>query len=124
MKTTWERFQSATLSLARSGSIKERLTTAYRRHLADIQVEELPEQIREEFRAFSCSLRREPPLVRGDDAIRATIRKMSVADANGAATSVVRMFSALPRSGAAARARTQPQRRTAKVVPLFVKDAH
>jgi len=122
MKTTWERFQSATLSLARSGSIKERLTIAYRRHLADVQVDELPAQIREEFRAFSCSLRREPPLVRGDDAIRATIRKMSDADANGAATSVVRMFAALPRAGAGSRTRTTTAR-SAKVVSLFGKDA-
>jgi hypothetical protein len=112
--TTWERFQSATLSLARSGPIKDRLNDAYRKHLADLAAEELPEQIRDDFRALTCSLHREPPLMRGDDAIRATIRKMSNADANSAATTVVRMFAALPRSAAASRAPT-----AATIVPLF-----
>lgn len=120
MKTTWDRFQAATLSLARSGSIKDRLNDAYRRHLADVAVEDLPEAIREDFRAFSCALRREPPLTRSDDTIRATIRKMSNADANSAANSVVRMFAALPRSAAAA-ARAQAQA-SGSVVPLFARD--
>ena len=118
MMTAWERFQSATLSLARSGPIKDRLNDAYRKHLADLSADEIPEQIREDFRAFTCSLRREPPLMRGDDAIRATIRKMSNADANCAATSVVRMFSALPRSATVTRLPT-----SATVVSLFAAEA-
>src|SRR6185437_1003180 len=40
--TAWERFQSATLSLARSGPIKDRLADAYRNHLAEVREEELP----------------------------------------------------------------------------------
>lgn len=115
--TTWERFQSATLSLARSGPIKDRLNDAYRKHLADLSTEELPEQIRDDFRAFTCSLHREPPLMRGDDAIRATIRKMSNADANYAATTVVRMFAALPRSASANRVPG-----AATIVPLFAAE--
>jgi hypothetical protein len=46
MSTTWEKFQGATLSLARSGSIKERLTDAYRNHLSAVAEEELPREIR------------------------------------------------------------------------------
>ena len=34
MSTTWEQLEGAALSLARAGSIKDRLTDAFRNHLA------------------------------------------------------------------------------------------
>ena len=48
MKTAWEKFQSATLCLARSGGIKERLTDAYRNYLALVTEEDLPKDLRED----------------------------------------------------------------------------
>ena len=42
MSTAWDNFQGATLSLARSGTIKDRLTDAYRNHLAAVTEDELP----------------------------------------------------------------------------------
>ena len=98
MSTTWEKFQGATLSLARSGSIKDRLTAAYRNHLAFVVEDELPKELREQFREFHSALTREPPLLRGEDAFRATIRKMSTDEADRIACTVVRMFAALPRN--------------------------
>ena len=74
MNTTWERFQGAALSLARSGPIKERLAIAYRSHLAGLDEDELPDDVREQFRCFNCALTREPPLSRGEDAIRRQAR--------------------------------------------------
>ena len=41
MNTTWEQLESAAVSLARSGAIKDRLAEAYRNHLALVNVEEL-----------------------------------------------------------------------------------
>jgi hypothetical protein len=96
MSTTWEQLEGAALSLARSGPIKDRLTEAYRNHLAFVKPEELPEGLRAEFRACHDALTRERPL-RGEDAVRATVRKMSSSEADEVACSVVRLFAAIAR---------------------------
>jgi len=96
MATTWEQLEGAALSLARSGAIKDRLADAYRNHLAFVRVEDLPEVVREEFRACHDALTRERPL-RGEDAVRATVRKMSASEADELACTVVRLFAAIVR---------------------------
>ena len=99
MSTTWERLEGAALSLVRSGPIKDRLADAYRNHLAYVRAEDLPEALREEFRACHDALTRERPL-RGEDAVRATVRKMSSGEADEVACSVVRLFAAIVRESA------------------------
>jgi len=96
MSTTWEQLEGAALSLVRSGAIKDRLADAYRNHLAQVKTEELPERLRAEFRACHEALTRERPL-RGEDAVRATVRKMSNHEADELACSVVRLFAAMLR---------------------------
>ena len=91
MNTAWEKFQGATLSLVRSGSIKDRLVAAFRDHLADVAEEELPRELRERFHNLRCSLTREQPL-RGEDAIRATVRKMSCQEADRVACILVELM--------------------------------
>ncbi len=118
MNTAWEKFQGATLSLARSGPIKDRLLEAYRNHLSDICEDELPREIREEFRAVSLNFTRERPMLRGEDAVRATIRKMSNDEADRLACSVVHIFSAIPRGAPAVRHAS-----SAQVVPLYLAEA-
>jgi hypothetical protein len=118
MSTAWDKFQGATLSLARSGSIKDRLADAYHNYLSDISEDELPRELREEFRAVSLSFTRERPMLRGEDAARATIRKMSNEEADQLACSVVRIFSVIPRGGPAVR-----NAASAQVVPLYVAEA-
>jgi hypothetical protein len=95
MSTTLEKFRGAALSLARSGSIKDRLTDAYRNHLALVDESELPRELVADFRAVSRALNRERPLLRGEDTFRATVRKMSNVEADEVASSVVRMFGAM-----------------------------
>ena len=97
MSTTLDKFRGATLSLARSGPIKDRLTDAYRNHLAHIDVSDLPLELVEEFRAVSYALNRERPLLRGEDTFRATVRKMSNKEADEVASSVVRLFGEISR---------------------------
>ncbi len=97
MSTAWDKFQGATLSLARSGSIKDRLTDAYRNHLAAVAEDELPREIRAQFHDVRCSLTRERPQ-RGEDAIRATVRKMSRLEAETIAEKVVEMLTVMARS--------------------------
>src|ERR1041384_6451506 len=66
-RTTWEIFQGATLSLVRSGALKDRLNDAYRNHLSYINEMELPREVREDFRSFNRTLTRERPLNRSED---------------------------------------------------------
>jgi len=103
MSTAWDKFQGATLSLARSGSIKDRLTDAYRNHLSAVAEDELPREIREQFHNVRCSLTRERPQ-RGEDAIRATVRKMSSHEAETIAEEVVQMLTVMARAPQSTRA--------------------
>ncbi len=114
MSSAWEKFQEATLSLARAGSIKDRLVDAYRNHLSAVAEDELPREIRAQFRDVRCSMTREQPQ-RGEDAVRATVRKMSSHEAEGIAEKVVQMLSVMARSPHPARTSAPP--------PLFLIEA-
>jgi hypothetical protein len=118
--SAWEKLQGATLSLARSGALKKRITDAYRNHLSLLDETELPKDLREAFRNVSNTLTRQPPLVRGDDAFRATIRKMSNGEAEHVATCVVKMFGAVQQRGTGVLHRTHA---SAQIVPLYVADS-
>ncbi len=121
MNTTLDRFQGATMSLARSAHIKERITDAYRNHLALVTEDELPIELREEFRTLSDELKREPPLLRGEDSIRATVRKMSCDEAEAVARRVVSIFVVLSLTQGGLR--TKPSKSVANVVPLYLAEA-
>jgi hypothetical protein len=101
MNTAWQQLEAAALTLARSGAIKDRLADAYRNHLSLVNAEELPEGLRAEFCACHAALTREAPL-RGEDAVRATVRKLSSHEADELACTVVRLFAAMVREGARA----------------------
>jgi hypothetical protein len=116
-RTNLEIFQGATLSLARAGALKDRLTAAYRNHLACIDETDLPREVREDFRSFNHALTRERPLLRGEDAVCATIRKMSNGEAEAAATSVVKMLCALQRGPGSSRSAP------AAIVPLYLSSS-
>ena len=101
MNTAWQQLEAAALTLARSGPIKDRLADAYRNHLSLVNADALPEGLRAEFRACHAALTREAPL-RGEDAVRATVRKLSSHEADELACNVVRLFAAMVREGARA----------------------
>jgi hypothetical protein len=108
MSPAWQQLEAAALTLARSGSIKDRLADAYRNHLSLVSAEELPEGLRAEFRACHDALTREPPL-RGEDAVRATVRKLSNHEADELACTVVRLFAAMVREGTLAGVAEDPE---------------
>jgi hypothetical protein len=118
MNTVWESFQGATLLLVRSGSIKDRLSEAWRQHLVKVDSDSLPRDLRDEFVALAGEFTREAPAHRGEDSVRATIRKMSNEDADRIAARVVQLFAAMPRSMTVPRAQA-----IAQVVPLFLAEA-
>ncbi len=126
MNTTLDLLEAATVSLTRSAPIKDRLTDAYRNYLAYVDERDLPADVCEEFRALSDTLTRIRPQSRGDDALRATVRKMSSNDAAAAASAVVRMFGAVSRASTGA-SHTEEAASTAKsvtnVVPLHAAQA-
>jgi hypothetical protein len=102
MNSTLDLFEAATVSLTRPASIKDRLADAYRNYLAHVDENRLPADVCEEFRALTDTLTRTHPELRGDDALRATVRKMSTSDAAAAASAVVRMFGAVSRASMSA----------------------
>ncbi|HVN45400.1 MAG TPA: hypothetical protein VMT66_09105 [Steroidobacteraceae bacterium] len=109
MSTAWQELEAAALTLARSGPIKDRLADAYRNHLSLVSAEDLPEGLRADFRACHGALTREVPL-RGEDAVRATVRKLSSQEADELACSVVRLFAAMVREGTRAEAAQDSER--------------
>lgn len=96
MTRVYDRLESATLLLTRSGAIKDRLNAAWRHYLASLEPEDLPREVRLQFFELSAAMQRERPL-RGEDSVRASIRKMSNEQAETHAAQIVRMFSRLTR---------------------------
>ena len=96
MSRVYDRLESATLLLARSGAIKERLEGAWRQCLANIEADDVPHELRLQFLELASQMQRERPL-RGEDAVRATIRKMSNEEAERHASVIVRMFCRMTR---------------------------
>lgn len=97
MSSAWECLHSATLELVRSTPIKQRLVSVYRRYLIGLPEDALPLEVRESFRQVMSSLRGVQPL-RGEDAVVASVRKMSNQEADDCAALVVEMFGQTCRS--------------------------
>jgi hypothetical protein len=97
MLSAWECFHFATLELVRSTPIKQRLICAYRRHLASLAEDQVPGEVRESFVQVMRSLRGVQPL-RGEDAVVASVRKMSNQDADDCAALIVEIFGVMSRS--------------------------
>jgi hypothetical protein len=91
MLAAWECFHSATLELVRSTPIKQRLICAYRRYFASLPADEVPAEVRESYCQVIGSLCGVAPL-RGEDAVAASVRKMSNQEADECAAQIVEIF--------------------------------
>src|ERR1700734_785142 len=91
MITAWECFHFATLELVRSTPIKQRLICAYRRYLASLPTDEVPTEARESYAHVLRSLCGVAPM-RGEDAVVASVRKMSNQEADECAAQIVEIF--------------------------------
>jgi hypothetical protein len=96
MISTWDCFRLATLELVRSTPIKQRLVSAYRRNLSLVQEDQLPDDVRETVGQVMRSMRGVQPLA-GEDAVAASVRKMSSQEADECAALIVEIFAALSR---------------------------
>jgi hypothetical protein len=119
MSRVYDRLESATLLLARAGAIKDRLNGAWRQCLASIEPEDFPRELRLQFLELSQAIQRERPL-RGEDAVRATIRKMSNEEAECQSAVIVRMFCRMTRQQELEVALPMPT--SAAVVQLFAAE--
>jgi hypothetical protein len=97
MSSVWESFLAATAILVSAGPIKQRLAEAYRAHLATVDQEELPREIRDEFSSVSNCLCCVRPM-RGETAVQATVRKMSEPEAGRLAVRIVDMLAVIART--------------------------
>ena len=96
MSSAWEHFFAAAGILASAGPIKHRLVEAYRTQLADLDQDDLPKEIREEFSSLSTCMSCVRPM-RGETAIQATVRKMSDQEAGGVAVRIISMLGVIAR---------------------------
>lgn len=75
-----DRFYAAVSVIAGHGNMKQRLVCAFEEHLAIIENDELPRAVRGDFAKLRGLMSGVEPL-NGEGHIRATVRKMSVAEA-------------------------------------------
>ena len=101
MISAWDCFHLATLELVRSSPIKQRLVCASRRHLATVPEDQLPSEVRESFGQVLRVLRGVQPLP-GEDAVAASVRKMSNQEADECASMIVEIFGLMSRFNVAA----------------------
>ena len=117
MSRVYDRLESATLLLTRSSATKDRLSASWRQYLAYIEPEDVPHELRLQFLELAAAMQRERPLP-GEDAVRATIRKMSNEEAERHAAQIVRMFCRLTRQ----QELELPLPQSAAVVQLFAAE--
>jgi hypothetical protein len=102
MQTNWDRFRDAVLVLAGGGPVKQRLTDAFQTHLRNLDPEDLPRDLRGPYSTLVTALQ-SGQRVGTLDAISASVRKMSEAEAARHAQSIVHMFAGLQEPAAANR---------------------
>jgi len=92
-----ESFGNALSVLAGHGQIKHRLIQAFEENLSDIDAESLPANVGKTFADFHARLHAVTPL-KGESAVRATVRKMSTGEADHCAKILVRLYADFLRS--------------------------
>jgi hypothetical protein len=87
----------ATLELAKPSALKQRLTDAYLRYLIDLPTHDLPGEVRADFEALRQSMTRVRPQ-HGECPVTATVRKMSIGEADACAARIVALLDTLHRT--------------------------
>ena len=91
------KLHAATLELTKGTSLKHRLAIAFSKHLREIDASELPAALQEQFLEIVQGLESVRPLP-GESAVQATVRKMSVDQANLVAARIVDLFGEVART--------------------------
>jgi uncharacterized protein YecA (UPF0149 family) len=107
-EAAWESLHKATLELAKPSALKQRLTDAFTRHLLDLPTQEMPSELRQDFEALRQSMMRIRPQ-HGECPVAATVRKMSIGEADACASRIVALLDTLHRTSLAAGPRPNGQ---------------
>jgi len=86
------RFYAAVSVLAGHGRIKQRLVKAYEENLAGIEDEDLPIAVKQSFADLRHMMSWVDPVVKREGRIRASVRKMSVAEADECAHKMIDLY--------------------------------
>jgi hypothetical protein len=86
-----QRFAEAVQVLIGDGPVKQRLATAYSGSLADLPDAELPAALRRDFAELQAAMMRVAP-VGSETRVRASVQKMSPAEAAGHAAAIVKLY--------------------------------
>ncbi len=86
-----DRFQSAVMTLAGNGDVKQRLMRAYSENLESLSEGDLPGELARDFHELKNRLTSVQPF-NNETAICASVRKMSAMEASDCAISVVSMY--------------------------------
>ena len=93
-----DRFHAAVRVVAGHGNLKQRLIGAFEDHLSLIEDEDLPIAIREEFAELKSLVSGVEPL-NGEGRYRASVRKMSVVEADRCAHKLMAVYASVVRTG-------------------------
>ncbi len=104
----WESLHKATLELAKSSALKQRLTDAFTRYLIDLPSSDMPGAARQDFEALRQSMTRIRPQ-HGECPVVATVRKMSIGEADACAARIVALLDILHQTSAAVSAKPNGQ---------------
>jgi hypothetical protein len=96
MRDVWDNLFAATIRLASCGNVKQRLTDAYLDYLAGINSDDFPKELRDDFTTLVKALSCVKPL-HGENAVHATVRKMSDREAGHCAARIVNLLGTMTR---------------------------
>jgi hypothetical protein len=114
-----DRFYAAVSVLAGHGHIKQRLINAYEDHLVGIREDELPVAVKQTFSDLKHQMNRVTPL-NGEGPICASVRKMSIEEADECAVSVVALCREVARGNEGGQAVLPLDSKDRKGVPPFL----
>ncbi len=97
MSNQANRFYAAVSVLAAHGHIKQRLIKAYEENLAVIEVEDLPIAVKQSFAELRYMMSRVDSVVKREGRICASVRKMSVEEADECAHKIIDLYGVMIR---------------------------
>jgi len=96
MSNHLNRFYAAVSALAGHGDIKQRLTCAFDEHLANVEDEECPPAVKKSFADLRTTMSGVDPL-NGEGRVCATVRKMSIIEADECAQKIIDLYTDMVR---------------------------
>ncbi len=92
MRNDVDNFYAAVSVLAGHGRIKQRLVKAYEENLAVIEDEDLPISVKQSFADLRHTMSWVDPVVKREGRTRASVRKMSAAEADDCAHKMIDLY--------------------------------